>query len=369
MKTCKRAAALVLACLLALSLAACHQPGETVMTIGDVTISSGLYLAMQMDAFSQLSSDLQSTLESGESLTTPADVMKKSYEDKDAATWIQDKTLTNAKRYAAILTLFNEAGLELSESDESNLQMTVDYYWGEDYYNMQSYYIPNGVSKESFAELMRSGSRESALFLHYYDKDGVEPVADEELVQGMKDNYLLADSLTIAKTTTDDSGISVTKPDEDLAAAKNKLDGYAARINGGAAFADVYQEYNTELNADFTMPDAESATSQLNPLASVISSSDTTRYELFKSVESKEDFAYGKAYVLENDSNYYLVVLRDITADEAYTQNDNYRQNVLSTLKKDEFDQKLTEKGDSLTLTKDEGLIHFYSPYKIHAAS
>ena len=142
MKTMKRAAVLVLSCALLLTAVACHQPNETVLTIGDVEIPSGLYLAMQMDSFSSFTSNVQSTLSSGETISTISDALKQSYEDKSSEEWIREQTLEAAKIYAAVLSLFNEFGLEITAEEEDNLAQWVDYYWSEDYQNMQAIMSP-----------------------------------------------------------------------------------------------------------------------------------------------------------------------------------------------------------------------------------
>lgn len=367
MKTIKRAAVLLLSCALLLTAVACHQPNETVLTIGGVNIPSGLYLAMQMDSFSSFTTNVQSTLSSGQTMSTIDDALGHSYEDKSSDEWIREKTLEAAKQYAAVLNLFNEFGLEITAEEEDNLAQWVDYYWSEDYQNMKSYYEPNGISRESFAELMRNGTRQTKVFLHYYDKDGIEPVADADVLQGLRDNYVLADVLTANKTTSDSSGKSTPLSDEAVAAAKAKLEGYAERINKGQAFENIYVEYNKEQNENFTAPEITDQMSQKYPRARALSSTgqNTATYELFKALKEKDSFDYGKAYVVE-DSNYaYLVVLRDITTDEFYTGNDTYRQDVLNALKSDEFDQKLKEKANGLSVEKNDGLVRYYSPHKI----
>ena len=368
MKTIKRAAVLLLVCALLLTAVACHQPNETVMTIGDVAIPSGLYLAMQMDSFSEFTANVQSTLTSDQTMSTIEEALSYSYEDKSSDEWIKEKTLEAAKQYAAVCSLFNEFSLEITEEEEENLSLWVDYYWSEDYQNMQSYYESNGISKDSFAELLRNGTRETKVFLHYYDKGGVEEVPDADVLQGFKDNYVLVDMLGISKNTTDSSGNSASLSDDELAAAKAKLEGYAERINKGkATFEAIYKEYNLELDESFTMPEITENVSQKYPYAKALSStdSDTTNYELFHSLKEKDAFEYGTAYVVEDSSYYYLGILRDIATDEFYTEGDTYRQNVLHALKTDEFEQKLTDKANSMTLDKNDSLIRYYSPRKI----
>ena len=52
MKVFKSVAAVLLSAAMIISLTACHKKGETVMTVGETTIDSGLYLAIQYSAYS-----------------------------------------------------------------------------------------------------------------------------------------------------------------------------------------------------------------------------------------------------------------------------------------------------------------------------
>lgn len=53
MKVFKSVAAVLLSAAMIISLTACHKKGETVMTVGETTIDSGLYLAFQYSAYSE----------------------------------------------------------------------------------------------------------------------------------------------------------------------------------------------------------------------------------------------------------------------------------------------------------------------------
>ena len=62
----KRIFAAVLAACMMLTLAACHQKDEVVMTIDGVEISSGLYLMYMMNATDQFRSGIDESLKKDE---------------------------------------------------------------------------------------------------------------------------------------------------------------------------------------------------------------------------------------------------------------------------------------------------------------
>ena len=62
MKFVTRILALVLVGVMALTLAACHQKDEVVMTVGETAIPAGLYLGFQLEAYQTLMSGVQEQL-------------------------------------------------------------------------------------------------------------------------------------------------------------------------------------------------------------------------------------------------------------------------------------------------------------------
>ena len=367
MKMIKRVAALVLSMVLLLTVVACHQPNETVLKVGEVEIPAGLYLAFQMDSFSTFTTNVQSTLTSSQTMNTVEEALSYSYEEKNSVDWIRNETVEAAKEYAAINMMFKEYGLEITEEDETNLADWVDYYWSEDYQNSKAYYEPNGVSKETFTELMRNSTRETKVFSYYYGKDGVEPVSDDAILEGFKEHYVLVNVLPIAKTTTDSSGNSTALSEDELAAAKAKLEGYAERMNKGrASFVNVVEEYNRETDPEYTMPAAQEGSSEKYPYATALTAADSeANFKMFDELRDKEGFAYNKAYVVEDDGYYYLGQMLDITTDTFYTQGETYRENVLYALKGEDFEKKVAEKAAALTVETNNGLVRYYSPKNI----
>ena len=115
--------ALLCAAALAFGLAGCVlSTPDTVGSIGNVEISSGLYLLAQYNAYQSAaklaSSDQDSTNVKSflkETITTDAD----SGETAAVSDYIAQKTQENLELYAAVETRFDELGGQLTEAEEA----------------------------------------------------------------------------------------------------------------------------------------------------------------------------------------------------------------------------------------------------------
>ena len=373
----KRALAALVAAVTLLSFAACHKAGETVLTIEGVEIPSGIYLALQIQTFNQFTTSVQETVSSGVTVSSFDDYKEQTLDGISYVEWVRQNTMVAAKQYAAVEKLFEEYGLALNEEDETSLTSMVDFYWNNQYYNYAAMFEPNGVSKASYTELMRNTIKRNKVFLYHYDKagddgkGGLSPVPDEELKKVFDDTYILADTLTVPTTqSSDSSGSTVSLGEEEIAAIKEKLDGYAERINSGkATFAQIQKEYNgteDENDTSSTSSGTETEKSEKFPTATIMTEdSNATLFGLLKSKKAEEGFGYEKAYVIQDTSSYYLAVLHDVTTDPFYMDNAQYRSTVLYALREDTFNTLLNEKSANYNVSQDDGLIRYYSPKKI----
>ena len=378
MKFVTRILALILVGVMALTLAACHQKDEVVMTVGETSIPAGLYLGFQLEAYQTLMSGVQEQLSASSDAPTInkfADYFNYDYEGQSAADYIRTQAEKSAVEYAVVQKLCAEYELELSKDQMDYLDSYAAYYWT----NLEPYYTANGVSLETYKEINRFNSLRSLLFDYYYNepneetgKGGVEQVADKDLLSALTKDYLLADFISVATTPADSSAAAIT--DEQIAAMKEKYDGYAKRFNSGeATFAELYKEdTGSELQLTentVTGTDADPADSSIYPSSAKVLSandSDTTQYDLFAAKMKADGFAYGKAYVLggKDAGAYYLAVFYDLSKDAYYLK--QYRSTLLHDLKDDTFTEKLAAEGAKLTLVKNDGLMNYYKPTNIN---
>ena len=124
----KKLIALVCALALAVGLVGCSlSTPDSVGTIGNVDISSGLYLLAQFDAYqtaADLASDDQDAAKVSSFLKATITVDDASGETAVVSDYVAQKTLENLESYAAIETRFDELGGVLTPDEE----MQADSY-------------------------------------------------------------------------------------------------------------------------------------------------------------------------------------------------------------------------------------------------
>ncbi|MBR4282877.1 MAG: hypothetical protein IKT35_04095 [Clostridia bacterium] len=382
-----RICALVLCMAMLFTLGACHKKGETVMTIGDVEISSGIYLAFLTEAFNQFTQHQDVTAAIGEDTVESAkDYFEYELEGKDAVTWIKDKAKDLCSEYAAVKTFFKEYDLSLTDAEVEYLDSYVDYYWESGY---DEYYEANGVSKESYGEVLTFYTMKNVVFNYYYSKPneetgkgGIKEVPMSELLVKLEEDYLLVETLSISTETTDDKGATVSKTDAEISKDKEKLEGYAKRINkGSATFDEINKEYKKEIGqseettTEDTTTTTEEETDDLKSIypstATLYSINDTDsngqsateNYDRFLSIKEENKIAYGTATVVDEGANQTLVIFYDLSKDEYYA--DQCRATILQSLKSEDFEKIVDDKIGTLTIKVDDSMVKYYSPKKL----
>ena len=173
--------ALVCALALVVSLAGCViSTPDTVGSLGDYEISSGLYLLAQYDAY-QKAADLASSDQDAANvkafLKQTITVDSDSGETATVSDYVARKTLENLQTYAATELRFDELGGQLTAEEEqqadSYAQQLMDQYGDT--------YTANGIGLETVKAYERLQVEHTALLDMVYGPDGETPVEDDEL--------------------------------------------------------------------------------------------------------------------------------------------------------------------------------------------
>lgn len=372
MKLTIRILALVLAMATTFTLIGCHQKDEVVLTVGDVEITSGLYIAFQLDGYGKLMDGVNSQLSASSAaseITKYADYFNYTYEDQTASDYINSQALAFAKEYALVQQKYQEYGLELDKEQTAYAEDYAKYYWenGE-----KEYYEPNGVGFESYKKLITFRSMKSVIFDYYYGKKnqetgkgGLYTVADADLKKALGENYILANTLTIDLIPSEESGVKEYTA-EQKAEFKKDLQEKVDKFNKGTAFDTIYKEvYGEEPQSN--VQETEDLKTIYPKSAGVFSesSSDATLFGLLKDQKAANDFKYGTAYMVgsEDAGQYSMAIIYDITKDPYYLE--QYRSDLLYILKDEEFTAKLAEEAKGLTVNKNQSLVDFYKPTNI----
>lgn len=383
MKIVKKFTAALLAAAFVITMTGCHEANEVAASYDDIEITSGMYLAMLLEADGNARTlvDEQNTDENGDTVST-SDYGKATVSTDDGNVdyydYVADQGKKLIRQYIATEVLAKENNVTLSDEDQSGLETYVNYYWNT--YGYSVLYEANGVGLDSFTAYMRNaGYLRGNLFTAIYGKDGTNPVAEDELTKYMTENYCVADIISESLSSTDSDGNTTTLTEDEAAELLEKLKGYADRLNNGESFETIYHEHTGTEHEDAdeeetqSSDDASSETDdddeeeELKPLDShaTLLYSEETGYDSYNSVDFDEVYKMevGEVKVIEADDKYSLVVKSDIAADPYYL--DNLDENLRQLVKGDEFNDLLDTKGGELDIKYNNSALRYLKPKKI----
>lgn len=361
MKIIKKITAVLLAILMLASLTACHQAGEVVATLDDkYEITSGVYLAMFINADIEARNTIYDALEEAGSSTTDVNYHKQKIGDKSFADWVSDRARELAKQYMYVEKTFDDMGLELTDDDTATINKQVNYYWS--YYGYSTLYEDNGVSLDSYTTYYVNQYKMNKILTTLYSEGGDKALTADQLKEGLTDNFQIANVLT--GSLTDDDGEKLS--DEAKAKLKEKFEGYAKRLKNGEGFDKIYVEYNgsdiKDADADETDSDSAKPQDKYSTLFASEAAGDTSgRLEKIKKLKT------GEISVLEFDDCYMLAVKKDIIADPYYAE--TYHDSTISILKADEFEKDVEEASEKLEVTFNNFGVNRFSVKKINYPS
>ena len=184
----KKLIALVCALALAVGLVGCSlSTPDSVGTIGNVDISSGLYLLAQFDAYqtaADLASDDQDAAKVSSFLKATITVDDATGETAVVSDYVAQKTLENLESYAAIETRFDELGGVLTLDEETQ----ADSYASQLMEQNGDLYKANGL--DTLKRFERILIKSNDLLEMCYGIDGETPVSDAELTSHLEDEMV-----------------------------------------------------------------------------------------------------------------------------------------------------------------------------------
>lgn len=364
MKMMKRIAAGLIAVSALLSLAACKDTTWS-YKIDDTTITSGMYIAYQVNAYMEASGKVEDKTK---------DILTQKIDDKIAEVWINERVAELCKTYVAVEKKFDELGLTLSESDKNKLNVQISSYWN--YYS--TIYEPNGAGQTSLKKILTNSYKSNLIFKKYYDTDGLEAVSDADLKTKLGENYAQLKYIKMEMVDAEGNKLKT----EGKAELKKKAEAYLARLKKGEKIDDLIADYAKVVEAEKNAASTSSSTSSVASTSSAASSAtssavtstvSTTSAQSTSSTAStssgatssateeeetdpnivivnKEDESLsdkfikgvfetakiGEPLIIEDDENYYVTIKYDITKDENTFK--EYRDTVLYDLKGDEYE-------------------------------
>ena len=378
MKTLKKALALLLAVVFVLSMAACHPKDEVAISAGDYKITSAMY------SYYLTMADLEakSLIANSEDYDTTAknfSFYKQKIDNVPFETYVKNQAMENSLRYLVLEKLCKEAELKISDEDKKGMESTADYYWN---YSYGPVLIENGVGYETYKKIFMNDALYSEYFDSLYGAEGSKAVDAESIKKALGENYSAVYMITHDYSNEE-------KPDVD--AISTSLDKYVTALKDGTAYADVLAEYNKDNKKETSSTTSSTTTSSTD---SSTTSSDTTsseekeeekkpqdsnitvltKYEdaysgessYFAKYEDVEKLAEGEVALIhdEDAKAYYIVVKKDVMADEYYL--DALSDEIRYLLKSDEYDTFLKDTAAKLEYTVNKYAVNQFKVKNIY---
>lgn len=342
--------ALVCALALVVSLAGCViSTPDTVGSLGDYEISSGLYLLAQYDAY-QKAADLASSDQDAANVNTflkqTITVDSDSGETATVSDYVARKTLENLQTYAATELRFDELGGQLTAEEEqqadSYAQQLMDQYG--------STYTANGIGLETLKAFERIQLKHTLLLTLVYGPDGESPVDDSDLTEHLDSqmyelayvNIPLYNTSTFVFASDDQKAQMLQLAQAAAASCSETQDGSvseqvsALHSAASAALPDIY--------AVLDSTPAEDASSVQTEL---LTESDLTgAFTQDGAADAVRGLVYGEAAAVQYNAASIILMMR-IDPLQVSTL-DALRTQILSDMKGDELEDALTAYGSTL---------------------
>ena len=354
----KKLIALVCALALAVGLVGCSlSTPDSVGTIGEVDIPSGLYLLAQFDAYqtaADLASDDQDATKVSSFLKATITVDDATGETAVVSDYVAQKTLENLESYAAIETRFDELGGVLTPDEETQ----ADSYASQLMEQYGDTYKANGIGLNTVQRFERILIKSTDLLELVYGVDGETPVSDADLTSHLENNmYELAYYTIPLYNTSTYASADDDQTSEMLDLVQDAVDqtnAYAASLTGlsdsdfsstllgyfsgvvTSALPEVYAVLGSTYSSDSTAPSLEL----------IGNSTVTSAFTAEGSADTIRGLSIGQAAAVKYNSYALMAALRlDPLSLKAL---DDLRGQVLNDMKGEELSEALTAYGASL---------------------
>lgn len=240
-KFAKRAAALLLAVVLGLSLTGCYNEGLTwAAKTGDTELPIGMYIYYLSVAYNEAAAQID----------TDTEVLKGEVEGTPADEWIKDRAKSYIQQYCWMQDEMERLGLTMTDDDYTEALQTTQSYWTYFGSSLEEF----GIAETSYD---MAYSQYNVMYLKVfqalYGEGGEREISEDELRTHFEDTYMNYEYFTAPLTTTAEDGSSADMSDEekdDVSAALNALKTRVA--DGELTTEEAATEYAESIDAEST---------------------------------------------------------------------------------------------------------------------
>lgn len=348
----KRITALLSAALLSLSLAGCTITAPaSVGQVGNTQIPSGLYLLLQMNAYSDAVSLNSSG--SGNVLNATLTVEEKEISGSD---YVAQKTHEAIGDYVAVEQLFAQMNGKLSQQELDSAKADAQSMWASN----GDLYTKNGVGENTLRTFVEYNYKRAALLEMVYGSKGEQAVNDKDLADYVAKNYRKA---RVVEFPLMNYSTFTALTEEDDATINDLAQKAADRLKKGEETAAVAKDVLPQVYQLLGMEYDEATATRTEP--ALFSPSQMAYYG--EEVEKKMvDAKPGDSLVVDIGLSRLAMVLEP--ALEGDTVPAQMRSSALSEMKSEDLNTLLAENAEKMDWALDESAMKTYSPKKIKLA-
>ncbi len=331
--------------------------GDTswIVKVDDVTVNSGMYIYYQGVGYTSA----VYTLAADDSTyyyyyLFGYSLLDETVDDTTVREYMNEYAVDMCKQYVVVSKLFDELGLELTETELENINTQVANTWEQ---NSETYEAA-GISEDTIEKVAIATIKEEDVFNAYYEVGGLNGTTEDDIKDYLEENYARIKYITFEFSESSDDAV-----DEDYKAEMLEVaNSYLERAEAGESMDDLIAEYDEILAA------AEAEESE-NEDAEEETEDDTEDVEVEETESDEEEDPYanesivsiegdspsekfinyvftvcnvGEYAVIQDDTCFYLVERLDILErDDLYEAN---RDSYLEALFDDAYTTLINEK-------------------------
>lgn len=276
--------------------------------------------------------------------------------------------------YLYVEETFKELGLTLSAEDEKAIDQIIQQDWvslyGHDTFNTIRQNL--GMTYDEFRNLMASNIKSEKIVEYYYGEGGVEEIAEEEMLDYYRNNYVRFKYVIFMTKDSDGNKYGSDKIKE----IEGKRDAALAELAAGTSFEDVLVKYSEDYtditDKDLTASEKEALELQNKTMLEegliiddkgVFSETLATYYnitvdeDIVEEVFSMKDGEYQAVTI---DDSIWIVKRYSVDEEESYFE--GVKEQVFKALYSEDLSAKHTAWRQKLDYTYNQAVLDKYTP-------
>lgn len=354
----KKILCVVFIAAICLSTVGCAYNPETVMTVGETDIPSGLYLFYQYNALTEAFNEHGDTsLRKQDFLDNKSDIK---IDGIPVRQWIDNKTMTLIKEYVFVENEFKRLGLEFSAYDEMYNNQIMESQWQQ----VASLFQKNGIGYDNFKRAMINSFKKTKVANSLYGEGGEQEIPIEELEEYFSKEYTRVDYLVVTLTdneygypleeATQKEIIDIVKQIMDAAnAKKGTLE--AAFIDFYGLIGELKKDEPAEINTEYFEQTLRAA-------VLLTSTSVSPDEDFIKAVFESEESDTSYQMFTKEDSLVVIYRVNGLNEDDTYEQ---VESSIRATISEDPFQTYIDAGVALLTVAVDERAKNYYGIDKV----